>query len=265
MFTETLKIVVDELTLTGQLMIPGRQGSSTIRKKYPGLILCHGIPRDPTTRSESTEMTYPDLVEQFCRQGFVSIFFNFRGTGPSEGDFGIKGWIKDLKAVIDEFKNHPYLDRKRVLLCGSSAGAAVSIIVAAEDESVNAVVCLASPARFARLEEADGASAFVQEAKRIGLIRNRDFPLSLEEWRNEFKESRPVDYVAKIAPRPLLIVHGADDDVVPVNQAYELYERAKDPKELKIFSGKGHRLRVYPEVISFILTWLREKNTNSDH
>jgi fermentation-respiration switch protein FrsA (DUF1100 family) len=53
-------------------------------------------------------------------------------------------------------------------------------------------------------------------------------------------ELRPVDVVGRIAPRPLLITHGADDEIVPVRHAYTLFKAAEEPKDLWIVPGAHH-------------------------
>lgn len=51
---------------------------------------------------------------------------------------------------------------------------------------------------------------------------------------------RPVDIVGRIAPRPLLIVHGGDDAIVPPAHAQHLYDAARYPRELWLVPGAGH-------------------------
>ena len=64
----------------------------------------------------------------------------------------------------------------------------------------------------------------------------------MTRWRYgyPFQAVRPLDAVAKIAPRPLLLIHGTADTVIPVVHSYRLYEAAGDPKELWIFEGAQH-------------------------
>ncbi|MFZ2259310.1 MAG: alpha/beta hydrolase [Luteococcus japonicus] len=51
---------------------------------------------------------------------------------------------------------------------------------------------------------------------------------------------QPVDVVAEIAPRPLLIVHGTHDHVIPVEHAHRLADAAGDGCELRIVDGVDH-------------------------
>lgn len=70
---------------------------------------------------------------------------------------------------------------------------------------------------------------------------------------------RPIDYVANIAPRPLLLVHGDSDETVDVNHAYRLYHRAGEPRELVVIDGAGHRLRHDNRAMAAIINWLKIK------
>ncbi|MDP6108870.1 MAG: alpha/beta hydrolase [Rhodospirillales bacterium] len=53
-------------------------------------------------------------------------------------------------------------------------------------------------------------------------------------------ESRTEDYVAEIAPRPLLLIHPAADQVVPASESFEVFKRAGQPTELYLTAGEDH-------------------------
>jgi len=53
---------------------------------------------------------------------------------------------------------------------------------------------------------------------------------------------RADDVVGKIAPRPLLLIHAANDSVTPTEQSIELFKRANQPAELHLFSEVDHFL-----------------------
>ena len=69
----------------------------------------------------------------------------------------------------------------------------------------------------------------------------------------------PIEQIEKISPRPILIVHGTQDDVVDLSSACALYERAREPKEILIVEGAGHRLRVSERAMDGALNWLKER------
>jgi fermentation-respiration switch protein FrsA (DUF1100 family) len=51
---------------------------------------------------------------------------------------------------------------------------------------------------------------------------------------------RPIDVIGRIAPRPIMLTHGALDEIVPVRHAYTLFQAAEEPKELWIAPEAHH-------------------------
>jgi fermentation-respiration switch protein FrsA (DUF1100 family) len=147
-------------------------------------------------------------------------------------------------------------------LLGFSGGAAVSIYVASQDSRVSRVVACSCPSEFTFLTEVDNLSSVIDRFRRIGLIRDKDFPYSIEEWVSGFTLVSPIKYVAGIAPRPLLLVHGGHDEVVDVGQAYKLYARAGEPNQIIIVSGAGHRLRQNDRAVAIVIDWLKSQQAN---
>jgi fermentation-respiration switch protein FrsA (DUF1100 family) len=240
--TRDFTLKVDGLDIVARLYPP--EGKAP----YTTVCVCHGIPAgipDPSDKG------YALLAEQVCRHGFGVLLFNFRGTGASGGNLDILGWTRDLKAVIDYLCALPEVDR--LALLGFSAGAAVAIYVAAAEGRVSSVATCACPAEFTFLEP----SSLIDHFRSIGAIRDSDFPPSLQDWLNGFKLVKPIKYVAKISPRPLLLVHGSRDETVAVSDAHRLYERAGEPKKLVIIDGAGHRLRRDERVVPIVIDWLK--------
>jgi putative redox protein len=246
-------LTVDSLQLPGEVYIP-----ETAKRPFPALCLCHGIPSGQPGSSD--DKGYPGLAERFCAAGFVSLIFNFRGAGLAQGNLDMLGWTRDLKAAIDYLAGIKEVDKSRLCLLGSSAGAAVSIYVAANDPRVSSVVTLACPAEFGFLTDKKRARATIDHFRSIGVIRDKDFPLSLDEWLEGFNAVSPLRCIGRISPRPLLLIHGDKDDLVPVEHAYRLYEKAREPKELVIIPEAGHRLRLEEKAIATALDWLKAKS-----
>jgi fermentation-respiration switch protein FrsA (DUF1100 family) len=245
---ELVTLDVDGINITGQLYLP--EG----KMPYPTVCACHGIPagtHDPADRG------YASLAEKISPHGFAVLIFNFRGTGASGGNLDMLGWTKDLKAVIDYLYALPQVDSSCLSLLGFSAGAAVSVYVAAGDKRVSSVVACACPDEFTIFDRFDGAQSMVEHFRSIGAIRDKDFPPSAREWLNGFELVRPIDYIARISPRPLLLVNGSRDDTVEVFRARKLYARAGEPKQLAIVEGAGHRLRHSEEAMDIVISWLK--------
>jgi len=247
----TLK--VDNIHLPGEIYLP-----ETAKRPCPALCLCRGIPSGQP--SPSDDKGYPGLAERFCAAGFVTLIFNFRGTGLAQGNLDMLGWTRDLKAAIDYLASLDEVDKSRLCLLGSSAGAAVSVYVTANDPRVSSLVTFACPANFGFLADKQRAKALIDHFRSIGLIRDKDFPPSVDGWLDGFNTVSPLRWIGRISPRPLLLIHGDKDDLVPVEHAHTLYEHAREPKELVIIPSAGHRLRLEEKAITTALNWLKTKS-----
>lgn len=247
----TLK--ADGLSLPGELYFP--EGTEP---PYPALVICHGIPsgapRDPA------DSGYPGLAGRFAAAGFLTLIFNFRGCGAAEGNIDMPGWTRDLKTALNYLAGLKEADHSRLFLLGSSGGAAVSVYVAATDLVVSGVVTLACPAEFGFLTDHERARGLIERFRTIGLIRDASFPPSLQEWLNGFREVSPIHCIDKIAPRPVFLIHGENDELVPVEHAHRLYEKAKEPKKLLLLPGAGHRLRFEERAVTAALDWLKKQS-----
>jgi dipeptidyl aminopeptidase/acylaminoacyl peptidase len=241
-------IHVDGLKLPAAVFFPETNRPS------PALCLCHGI---PAGKYNPTEEGYPALAQRFCDAGFVTTIFNFRGTGLADGNLDMAGWTRDLSAVVDFIYGLREVDKSRICLLGSSAGAAVSVCVAARDPRISTVATFACPADFTFLPSGQQVQSLIDHFRSIGLIKDPNFPPSVEEWLKGFSEVSPIRWVDKITPRPLLLLHGDKDDIVPLENAHRLYQQAGEPKELIVLPGAGHRLRLEPKALDIALDWLK--------
>jgi alpha/beta superfamily hydrolase len=240
---------VDDIVIVGELRLP--EGAA----RSPALCICHGIPSGKP--ADPNDKGYPDLADRFCRAGFAILIFNFRGTGLSGGNFDMMGWARDIEGAINYLHSCSQVDQSRIYLMGFSGGAAASAYVAAHDARVARLVLCACPAEFRRIVTERKADFSIDRFRQIGLIRDKDFPPSLDDWANSFREITPINWIDRIAPRPLLMLHGKDDDLIEEEQAWRLYEKAGEPKEIAIVAGAGHKLRLSDQAMDIALAWLK--------
>lgn len=248
MFQEAVSWKSDDLKISGEIYIPAKGKTAS-----PGLIICHGI---PAKQKGPDDRGYPFLAQQFCNQGFLVLIFNFRGTGTSEGNFDLCGWVKDLEEAINYLVLRQEADPKRMYLMGFSGGAAVSIYVASRRREIRALVSCASPAHFQDLIADQGSIDFLNYAREVGIIRDPFFPPSLEEWKKTFEIIKPLRWIQEIPPRPLLLIHGTADDVVEIHHARLLLEKVAGQAEAYLIEGASHRLRVDERAMGKAQDWL---------
>jgi len=250
---ENVHLTVDGINILGEMYVPEEEGQT-----FPSLCICHGIPSGKP--ADPMDGGYPLLAQKFYNAGFATLIFNFRGAGLSGGDFDMMGWTRDLGAVIDYLYTHPKVDNCQLYLMGFSGGAATSAYVAAHDNRVRKVVLCASPAEFDSLTEQRRIEDMIEDFRRINIIRNKDFPPSIEEWTKGFMEISPIQWVGKISPYPLLILHGKEDELIGVDHARRLYKAALEPKEIAIIEGGEHKLRLSEKAMDTALEWLKKDN-----
>ena len=250
-----INLSADGLKIAGQLFLP-----EDIEPPFPAVILCHGIPSGIV---DPTDGGYPALATTLARSSLAAVTFSFRGTGASEGDFNIEGWTHDLEAVIEYVWDLPEIDDSRISLVGFSAGAAVSICVAASDKRIAGVVACAGPADFRAISDSGKHQQSLAYFRKIGIIRDPAYPASLPDWLNDFRKVNALHDVADIAPRPLLLIHSTGDPVVPVADSRRLYEKAGDPKRIIILEGSEHRLRRSQAVVQEIIKWVKGNGQSS--
>ncbi|HET9071823.1 MAG TPA: alpha/beta fold hydrolase [Acidimicrobiales bacterium] len=245
-----ISIISDGIELDGYLARPATSAGAGAGRH--GLVLCHGFPITPSQR-QGNWGGYQELAERLAADtGWIVLTFSFRGTGRSEGNFSLGGWLSDLKAATDALLATPGVDA--AWLCGFAAGGALALCAAGEDTRVRGVAAFASQADFA--ERAGDARRFVTQARRLGIIKDEDYPADLDAWARELLEVRPLSLIGKLPPRPVLLVHGANDEVVPVVDARALADAADGQVELRILVGAGHRLRHDPRAIAILLGWM---------
>lgn len=216
----------------------------------PAVVLCHGFPS--SNRADIVAETAPELADRIATEmEWVALAVAFRGCDASEGNFSLRGWIDDIGAAIEhvERATHPL----GIWLAGYGTGGALAVCAAADDPRVRGVAALGAPGDFD--DWANHPRRLLQHARDVGAITDPSFPPSLDAWARELKEVRAVACVQKYAPRPLIVVHGSDDDVVPPFDARILAD-AHGSAELRFIDGAGHALRHDPRAVAVLLGWL---------
>jgi hypothetical protein len=84
-----------------------------------------------------------------------------------------------------------------------------------------------------------------------------EFPFDVVESMYTFKAN---DVVGKIAPRPLLLLHSANDSVTPTEQSIDLFQHAGQPTELHLVANVDHFMlgEDNPLVVNLVQRWLQK-------
>ena len=192
--------------------IPAPAGAGPPR----AVIVVHG---KDGCRSCGFDGTTLRLAGELQRRGLSVLLFDLRGHGRS-GDgrftFGLRE-RRDIHGAVDWLLARGFAPG-RIGLLGESMGAASSIGAAAEEPAIGALVADSAYATLMPVLE--------QEFPKVSGLPPALLPGAMLMGRlvvgEDLAASRPVDEIGRIAPRPLLIVHAAGDDVIAASHAAEL-------------------------------------------
>ena len=240
-------VTSEGLTLVGHLARPRARS----RAGRPGLVLTHGLP-PATAGAADAGKDLPELADRIATSlGWVVLALRLRGAGGSEGDFSLGGWRSDIGAGLAALRE--VHDVRGTWIAGFGTGGGLAICAGAVDPLVEGVAALAAPADFD--DWAGHPRRLLQHSREIGIISSPGFPPQPELWSRELRDIRPIAFASTLAPRPLLMVHGFDDELVPHFDARVLAD-AHGSAELRIVSGAGHQLRHDPRAIAVLLGWM---------
>ena len=217
------------------------------------VVFCHG-----RAGSKAPDLIY---VPQFRQQGFNVLLFDFRAHGESDGHKSslVYHERQDLLAAIAYLRERGI---ENVGLMGFSMGAAVAVATAPLSESVRAVIADSAFAEMRTIMVTYLQQSSVPRPIASGLTTLILWAAGLHLG-CRLPDADPLRWVGHIAPRPLLLIHGGQDQGIPVSDAHRLYEAAGEPKELWVVPEAEHRCadKVHPEeymsrVLSFFDRWL---------
>lgn len=171
------------------------------------------------------------------RKGFNVITYSYRGMPGSDHvpiTFGIKE-VLELQAVIAFARKR--IPNARIGLLGYSMGAVVSLLGAAGEPGVQALV-LDSP--FSDLRR-----LLIENVRTFSKLPGTPFVFLADVmfWirtRCRMSACRPLDVLSTLEPRPLFFIHGGADDITNVNHSRRLYDAYRGPREIWIVQGAPH-------------------------
>ncbi len=205
----------DQLQLHGWLTMP--TGWKPGDPPVPALLHVHG---------NAGNISYHDEFSAFLPPaGYAVLLFDYRSYGRSEqfkGRIHRTLLLADADAALDYLLSRPEIDRDRVGIYGVSIGGVLGSALASKRKEVSAVVSLAAFSSWSRIAR-DHMGLLGWLLARGGLDADQS--------------------IGFLGSRPVLIVQGGADDIVPPEHALRLKaaaDAAGVPAELLVVPGVGH-------------------------
>ena len=198
------------------------------------VIVAHGFYTNKDT------VLFRRMADAFSKEYDV-IVFDFRGHGKSSDVFT---WTaleqKDLRAITAFAKENNYA---KIGVIGFSLGAAIALIEASCQKSIDSVIAVSSPADLGSINY-----HFWEKDMWADLMLNfgiKGRGKGVRPGSPSLQKIRPIDIVNKISPTPVLFIHGEKDWLVELSHSQLLFDGAKDPKALTIIKDGGHAERIF--------------------
>jgi uncharacterized protein len=191
-----------------------------------------------------------DFSRFLVRHGFALLIFDFRGYGRSDPPLRAlrrDDLLVDTLAALDYLQSRPDIDPDRIAIYGVSLGAVLGLAAGAERPEVSAVVSV---------------SAF---ASWRGIASTHGTPLGAVAIRPGLDAMHSI---AAMKGRPVLLIHGTGDDIVPPSHAAQLAAAAQAAgtpvKRLDLHAGHNDIIVDDPTAQNHIASFLRDSLRNGE-
>lgn len=208
----------------------------------PVVLFLHGLGGDRTNVSL--------LAPFLCPAGIaaLSIDAQFHGKRKVEGreiissDLlltlqGFRQSIVDNRRALDYIATRPELDASRVYLIGASMGGIMGSMVAALDERIRAALLVVGGGDLATML----SSSQIAEARETRGILD-----DLEPFKPLLDLIEPTRFVAHISPRPLWMLNGSHDQIIPPACAQALFDAALEPRHIEWYDSTAQAGHIPP-------------------
>ncbi|WP_080846244.1 alpha/beta hydrolase [Cytobacillus gottheilii] len=261
--------------ISGTLKIPSKADN-----QFPAVLIIQGTgkaDRDGNIKNFKMNI-YSDLADFIHSKGFVTLHYDKRGTYKSGGDYleaGVYDLIDDAAACVDFLKNHPQVDKEKIVIFGHSEGALIApavnkkspvsglILLAGAAEPSKDLLPRQSEMAYKEMNHSKGFKGLLfrllraeqkarkQNEKIINKILMSDKAVmrvqgvrTNAKWLRETFSYNVCDYLKEVTC-PVLAITGDKDIQVPPEHAEVIANMVKGDSEWYIIPNMNHILRKF--------------------
>lgn len=181
------------------------------------------------------------LAKDFTGEGFIALRFDFSGNGQSEGEFSQSTYSKQVAEMQKAAEIVASNGAAWIGMAGHSMGGLISFLTASQTESVNAVCAIGS--RISAMK----ATHFLSQTQReilentgqVSFTSRGRFLTVTEDFFSD-ADRFELQQILQSFHKPLLMVHGDQDEIIPAREAYRAGEISNGSVDLEIIAGADH-------------------------
>lgn len=268
----------ENATINGKVRLKGTASIPKGKGPWPAVLFIHGS--GPTDRDENVKgikiNAFKELANAITPLGFVTLRYDKRGVGESEGNFleaGLWDLVDDAGTAVEFLKQHPAVDPDKIILLGHSEGCAIApavnkrqpvqglILLAGVAESVKDSIIRQAELAAKEIENLKGVNGFLlrllgipkkiakSQKKSFGkIINSKEDVIKMQfqkinaKWMREHFAYNVVNDLRDVSCLTLAITGSKDVQVLP-EHAKRLAETVKGKSEYYIIEGMNHLLR----------------------
>ncbi len=266
---QTIDLQSDAIGSTRRMTIRGERGETiplivvmprgaSAQKKVPGVVLLHGKDDD------LNEVLMLFMARSLAANGYASLIPEVAKNDaqgkpkadPLSADAALLrrsfiASIHDVRRTLDLFTAQPEIDATRIGLIGLSLGSIRGAVTTSVDTRIKTAVFLVGgadwPTILSQSEDPDTRAYHARYVRKSASERQRQDQI--------LADVDPRNFVAHIASRPILMINGTKDVLIPKASAQALFSAAREPKK-QIWLPYGHFLST--EVRPLIQSWIDE-------
>jgi uncharacterized OsmC-like protein/alpha/beta superfamily hydrolase len=177
-----------------------------------------------------------------AREGIAVLRFDFTGLGESEGEFeetSLSTNVEDLVRAAAYLETHYEAPS---ILIGHSLGGAAVLRAAGRIPSCRAIVTIGAPSEASHITRflGDTRDTIEQDGEAAITLAGRPFKIT-RQFLSDLERTRMEDSIANLR-RALLVLHSPADEIVGIENAYRIFETARQPKSLISLDDADHLL-----------------------
>lgn len=224
--------------------------------KFPLVIFCHGF------GASKSRYRIVRLCRALAKNNIACFRFDFEGCGDSEGDLKdatLGNEVEDLKSAIDFVLKQKNIDKTKISFVAESFGVLVVLLHLVKTKfSAKTLVFWAPALNQKELIKNWFTKKEIEKWKKQKFITKKEKIMGIDY----LKENQDKDYsdlLSKIQT-PILIIHGAKDETVPLKFSKNLAKKCRNIK-LKIYPKAEHKFEDYciqQELIKDTIGWIKK-------